>query len=54
VELHNFRGKLKKVRQIYVVPDLCIGCGICENVCPRTDAPAIVVGAEEEQRENAY
>jgi len=54
VEVHNFRGKLKKVKQIYVVPDLCIGCGICENVCPRTDAPAIVVGAEEEQRENSY
>jgi polyferredoxin len=54
VELYNFRGKLKKVQQIYVVPDLCIGCGICENVCPRTDAPAIVVGAEEEQRETAF
>ena len=51
VEVNNFRGKLKKVKQIYVVPDLCIGCGICENVCPRTDAPAIAVGAEEEQRE---
>ena len=54
VELYNFRGKLKKVKQIYVVPDLCIGCGICENVCPRTDAPAIKVGAEEEQRENSF
>jgi len=54
VELYNFRGKLKKVKQVYVVPDLCIGCGICENVCPRTDAPAIVVGAEEEQREAFY
>jgi polyferredoxin len=54
VEVNNFRGKLKKVKQIYVVPDLCIGCGICENVCPRSDAPAIVVGAEEEQRENTY
>ena len=52
VEVQNFRGKIKKVKQIYVVPDLCIGCGICENVCPRTDAPAIRVGAEEEQREN--
>ena len=41
VEVNNFRGKVKKVKQIYVVPDLCIGCGICENVCPRTDAPAI-------------
>jgi len=54
VEVNNFRGKPKKVQQIYVVPDLCIGCGICENVCPRTDAPAIRVGAEEEQRENPY
>jgi MauM/NapG family ferredoxin protein len=54
VDVYNFRGKLKKVKQIYVVPDLCIGCGICENVCPRTDAPAIVVGAEEEQRENSF
>ncbi len=51
VEVHNFRGRLKKVRQIYVDPDLCIGCGICENVCPRTDQPAIRVGAEEEGRE---
>ena len=54
VEVHTFRGKIKKVRQVYVVPDLCIGCGICESVCPRSDAPAIVVGAEEEQRENTY
>lgn len=50
VEVHDFRARLRKVRQIYVVPDLCIGCGICESVCPRTDAPAIRVGAEEEQR----
>ena len=54
VEVYNFRGKLKKVKQIYVVPNLCIGCGICENVCPRTDAPAIAVGAEEEQRQTTY
>jgi MauM/NapG family ferredoxin protein len=54
VELYNFRGKIKKIKQIYVVPDLCIGCGICENVCPRTDAPAIAVGAEEEQREISF
>ena len=52
VAVYNFRGKLKTVRQVYVVPDLCIGCGICENVCPRTDAPAITVGAEEEARES--
>lgn len=48
----NFEGKLVNVKQIYVVPDLCTGCGICENVCPRTDAPGIVMSAEEEQRES--
>ncbi len=51
VELWNFEGKKVKVKQVYVVPDLCTGCGICENVCPRTDAPGIVMSAEEEQRE---
>jgi len=54
VELWNFEGRLVKVKQIYVVPDLCIGCGICQNVCPRSDAPAILVTAEEEQREFSY
>ncbi|MBN1196731.1 MAG: 4Fe-4S binding protein [Candidatus Aminicenantes bacterium] len=54
VELWNFEGRLVKVNQIYVVPDLCIGCGICQNVCPRSDAPAIFVSAEEEQREFSY
>ncbi len=54
VEVWNFEGKLKKVKQIYVVTDLCIGCGICENVCPRSDHPAIYITAEEEQREFNY
>jgi len=54
VEVWNFEGKRVKVKQIYVVPDLCIGCGICENVCPRSDYPGIVNSAEEEQREFLY
>lgn len=54
VDTWNFKGKLVKVKQIYVVPDLCIGCGICENVCPRGDAPGIVNTAEEEAREFTY
>ncbi|MCP4218409.1 MAG: 4Fe-4S dicluster domain-containing protein [bacterium] len=51
VDTWNFEGKLVKVKQIYVVPDLCTGCGICENVCPRSDSPGILNTAEEEQRE---
>jgi polyferredoxin len=54
VDTWNFEGKLVKVKQIYVVPDLCIGCGICENVCPRGDAPGIINTAEEETREFSY
>jgi polyferredoxin len=54
VDTWNFEGKLVKVKQIYVVPDLCIGCGICENVCPRKDAPGILNTAEEEAREFTY
>ncbi len=54
VDVWNFEGRLVKVKQIYVVPDLCIGCGICENVCPRSDAPGIINTAEEEQREFEY
>ncbi|MCK4766358.1 MAG: 4Fe-4S binding protein [Candidatus Aminicenantes bacterium] len=54
VSTWNFEGKLVNVKQIYVVPDLCIGCGICENVCPRLDAPGILNTAEEEQREAEY
>ena len=50
-EVSNYKGQLRIVKQIYVDPKLCIGCGICENVCPRIDAPAIKVSAEEEQRE---
>jgi ferredoxin len=54
VNVWNFRGELVKVKQIYVVPDLCIGCGICQHVCPRSDSPGIVNTAEEEQRESLY
>jgi len=54
VQTWNLEGKQVMVKQIYVVPELCIGCGICENVCPRLDAPGIVNTAEEEQRQSRY
>jgi len=54
VKVWNFEGRRVEVDQIYVVPDLCIGCGNCEHVCPRSDAPGIVLSAEEEQREFSY
>ena len=54
VKLWNFEGKFVEVKQIYVVFDLCIGCGICENVCPRTDAPGIILTSEEEGRRMGF
>lgn len=54
VDTWNLDGELTKVNQIYILPDLCIGCGICENVCPRGDSPGIVMSAEEESREFQY
>lgn len=54
VDTWNFRGKQVKVKQIYVVPKKCIGCGICENVCPRSDNPGILNTSEEEAREFSY
>ena len=51
VETWDFRGRYVKVRQAYVVPDLCTGCGICEHFCPRGGSPGIVNTAEDEDRE---
>lgn len=36
-------GEKKKILLPYVVPDLCIGCGICENKCPVNGNAAIRV-----------
>jgi len=37
---------------LYVVADLCTGCGICEHFCPvGGEAPGITVRAENEDRE---
>ena len=34
----------------YILPELCIGCGICEHECPVTDEPAVYVTAIGESR----
>jgi len=46
-------GKEKIVKQPHVDPDLCIGCGICESVCPYKDRPAIRVSSANETRNPA-
>jgi NAD-dependent dihydropyrimidine dehydrogenase PreA subunit len=47
----EIRGHKGTPRGLYVVADLCIGCGICEHFCPMGATPGITVGAENEDRE---
>ena len=39
-----------KLQRPHVKPDLCIGCGICQNECPVTDSPAVYVTSVGESR----
>ncbi len=43
-------GTTRIVKQPQVDPELCIGCGICEQVCPFKDRPAIYVTSAGESR----
>ena len=38
------------VKYPYAIPELCIGCGICENKCPVEGEPGIIVIKEGEER----
>jgi ferredoxin len=42
-EAVNLEGNRVKVKLPVVIPDRCIGCGHCENVCPVGGAAAIRV-----------
>ena len=50
VEIPGRDGKPMKLKQPYVEPRLCIGCGICENKCPVEDLAAIRVSSVGETR----
>jgi len=43
VEVENARGEKVQLQRPRVVYDLCIGCGICEYMCPLEGEPAIRV-----------
>lgn len=49
-ETKNVFGKLVVLNRPYIVPDLCIGCGICQHECPVADRPAVYVNAIGETR----
>ncbi len=46
-------GKPVAVRQPWVNPELCVGCGACEYACPVQDRPAIYVTSVGESRSRA-
>jgi len=50
VDVQGRDRTMKKLKQPYVDPRLCIGCGICENKCPVEDLAAIRVSSVGETR----
>lgn len=51
----DFNGNSVQLLLPYVIPELCIGCGICENKCPVAGEAAIrVIAAEEENITSGY
>ena len=53
VEIRDRNGEMKTIKRPYVDPDLCIGCGVCESVCPLKDRPGIRVASANESRNPA-
>ena len=50
VDVTDSQGNLKTIRQPYVDPARCVGCGACEFACPVKDHPAIQVTSIGESR----
>ena len=49
-EVVDAKGKIKQVKQPYLDPSLCVGCGACEYACPVQDRPAVYVTSIGESR----
>jgi polyferredoxin len=53
VEVVDAEGKVKQVKQPYLDPARCVGCGACEYACPLQDRPAVYVTSIGESRSRA-
>ncbi|MGA2961586.1 MAG: 4Fe-4S dicluster domain-containing protein [Candidatus Korobacteraceae bacterium] len=49
-EVADAKGSVKQVKQPYLDPSLCVGCGACEYACPVQDRPAVYVTSIGESR----
>jgi polyferredoxin len=49
-EVTRFDGTRVTLNKPYIIPELCIGCGICEKECPVLDERAVYVTAVGETR----
>lgn len=49
-EVKDVFGAMVVLNKPFIVPDLCIGCGICQAECPVQDQPAVYVTAVGESR----
>lgn len=55
VTVVNRQGKSVVLKQPYIIPELCVGCGICENKCPLPGESAVrVLGASKESEEDGF
>ena len=50
-EVENDLGRQVRVKQPYIVDDLCIGCGICETKCPLPGQSAVFITSAGEDRD---
>jgi ferredoxin len=49
-EVKDVFGNMVVLNKPFIVPDLCMGCGICHAECPVQDQPAVYVTAVGESR----